>query len=152
MCRIAYNPSPETNFKSKDLLEFFEKLENTAGRDGNGLYSVKTDIVENYLNKEMEEEDNASAKLEKKVSDAPCVTFKEDQLPSFKKDKELVVWVVNWDTSNVKFYLMTAKTSLEIFPEHGKYNFYSGGKKGWRLFEDQLDELAKTHRIMIFRP
>jgi len=51
MCRIAYNPSSATKFKKKALAEFFTKLENVAGRDGNGVYLIDSDKLEKHLNK-----------------------------------------------------------------------------------------------------
>lgn len=49
MCRIAYNPSPSTNFNKEDLLGFFQMLEKVAGKDGNGLYVFNTDTLEKHL-------------------------------------------------------------------------------------------------------
>jgi len=53
MCRIAYNPAPSTNFDEHDLLGFFRKLEDTAGKDGNGLYVIESEKWERYATRQM---------------------------------------------------------------------------------------------------
>jgi len=88
-------------------------------------------------------------KYEWKVSPYRCVTLKEDQIKNWLKNKEYVVWVVNFGKDHVKFYEMDAQTSLNVFKEHGSYGIHSGfeDKKGLRLFEGQLDNLRKRYNF-----
>lgn len=130
---------PEINLKDNGC--------DNSGRVVYGKVKATSDfILENYRGKDV--------KLEKKVSSYPCVTLKEDQIPSFRNNKELVSWVVNWGKPNVKFYLMDAATSIEIFQTYGHYKRHKGfgGKFGWRLFENDLDELTKKYKIKILKP
>lgn len=62
MCRIAYNPSQSVNFKSEDLLGFFQLLEKTAGKHGNGVYVIKDDRLEKD-EKEMPSTDNVKGEF-----------------------------------------------------------------------------------------
>ena len=45
MCRIFYNPSDNTWFEEEDLISFFEALEKSGGKDGNGVYQFSRGLL-----------------------------------------------------------------------------------------------------------
>ena len=54
MCRIFYNPSKHTTFSNNDIWKFFMKLEKLGGKDGNGIYSFRTNTLYRSLSMPIE--------------------------------------------------------------------------------------------------
>ena len=126
------------------------KLEdNGCGNDGKVLREGVTQAADFKL-KGFRERDYL---LEMKVSSAPCVTLKEDQVGTFNqygnREDVLVDWCVNFERADETHYLMTPSTSLKLFREHGQYDTHSGfgDKPGWRLFQRDLDRLTAEHPV-----
>lgn len=91
--------------------------------------------------------------LEMKVSPAPCVTLKEDQVGTFERygdrDDVWVDWCVNFERPTETHYLMTPATSLTLFRTHGSYGAHTGfgGKPGWRLFQREIDGVKAQYEL-----
>ena len=92
--------------------------------------------------------------LEMKVSPVGCVTLKEDQVNTLTKygdTKQVYVdWCVDFEKPSEAHYLMTPATTLKMFCTHGRYAAHPGfgGKRGWRLFRDQIDSLAGQYEFI----